>query len=65
MGKLTLEEMVREHNREKKPQVKVARVIGVSLGHTRSNPMNIMKDVGRRSSRALTLGSNNTAKTRG
>ena len=65
MGKLTLEETVREHNRGKKLQVKVAHVIGVSLGHTRLNPMNIMKDVGRPSTRALTLGSNNTAKTRG
>ena len=49
---------------EKKLQVKVAHVIGVSLGHTRSNPMNIMKSVGRRSSRAITISFNNIAKAR-
>src|SRR5260370_24522767 len=37
----------------KKPQVKVARCTGVSLGHTRSNPMNILKPVERRSTRAM------------
>ena len=65
MGVLTLERRCASTIEEKKLQVKVVHVIGVSLGHTRSNLMNIMKDAGRRSSRALTLTSNNTAKTRG
>jgi hypothetical protein len=64
VGKLTPEETVREHNRGKKPQVMVAHVIGASLGHTRSNPMNIMKNAGKRSSRAMILSFNNSAKTR-
>jgi hypothetical protein len=38
MGKLTPEETVRERNREKKPHVKVAYVIGVSLGHSANVP---------------------------
>jgi hypothetical protein len=38
MGILTPEEMVREHNRGKKPHVKVAHVIGVSLGHRANVP---------------------------
>ena len=42
--------------------MKVAHVIGVSLGHTRSNPMNIMNYVDRRSSRATVISFNNTAK---
>ena len=65
MGKLTPEEAVREHNRGKK---------AVGEGRSRYwsepwaypfNPMNIMKSVGRRSSRAMTISFNNTAKTRG
>jgi len=47
-----------------KLSMKVAHVIGVSLGHTRSNPMNIMNYVGRRSSRATVISFNNTAKIR-
>ena len=54
MGELTSAEMVREHDRGKKrPQLKVAHVIGVSLGHIRTNPMHIMKHAGRPLSRAL------------
>ena len=65
MGKLTPEETVREHNRGRKA-VDEGRlhVIGVSLGHTRSNPMNIMNCVDRRSSRATFISFNNTAKIR-
>ena len=65
MGKLTLEETVREYNRGRKAVDEGRHVIGVSLGHIRSNPMNIMKSVGRRSSGAMTISFNNTAKTRG
>jgi hypothetical protein len=62
MGILTPEETVREHNRGKK----AAGVIGVSLGRTGSNAMNIMKDVGRPLNTATILNFNNTAKkTRG
>jgi len=53
MGKLTVEQKVHEYNRGKKAQVKVAHVLGVSRGHTPSNPMNITKDVERRSTRAM------------
>jgi hypothetical protein len=42
----------------KKPQGKVAHVIGVSLRHIRSNPINIMKDAQRRSTRAMTINFN-------
>jgi hypothetical protein len=38
VGKLTPEETVREHNQLKKPHVKVAHVIGVSLGHRADVP---------------------------
>jgi hypothetical protein len=38
---------------DKKPQVKVAHVLGVSRGRTPSNPMNIMKNAERRSTRAM------------
>ena len=38
---------------EKKPQVKVAHVLGVSRGRTPSNPMNIMKNAERRSTKAM------------
>src|SRR6516165_8579789 len=47
MGKLTAEQKVREYNRGKKPQEKVAHVPGVSLGRTHSNPINIMKNAER------------------
>ena len=40
---------------EEKLSAKVAHVIGVSRGHTRSNPKNIMSCVGRRSSRATAI----------
>jgi hypothetical protein len=52
MGKLTVEQQMRERNRGK-PQGKVAHVLGVSRGRTPSNPMNIMKNAERRSTRAM------------
>jgi hypothetical protein len=52
MGKLTVEQKVRERDRGQ-PQVKVAHVLGVSRGRTPSNPMNIMKNAERRSTRAM------------
>ena len=52
MGKLTAEQKVREYNRDQKPQVKVAHVPGVSLARTHSNPIHIMKNAERRSTRA-------------
>lgn len=54
MGKLTVEQKMREHGTtlDKKSQVKVAHVLGVSRGRTPSNPMNIMKNAERRSTRA-------------
>jgi hypothetical protein len=54
----------RAQPRKEKLSMKVAHVIGVSLGHIRSSPMNIMKSVGRRSSGAMIISFNNTAKTR-
>jgi hypothetical protein len=53
MGKLTAEQKVREYNRGKKPQVKVGHVHRVSLGRIHSNPINIMKNAERRSTRAM------------
>jgi hypothetical protein len=38
---------------DNKPHVKVAHVPGVSLGRTHSNPINIMKNAERRSTRAM------------
>ena len=56
MGKLTAEQKVREYTiADKKPQGKVAHVPGVSLGRTHSNPINIMKNAERRSTRAMEL----------
>jgi hypothetical protein len=40
---------------DKKQQGKVAHVIGASLRHTRSNPINIMKDEHRHSVWAMTV----------
>ena len=54
MGKLTAEQKVREYTiADKKPQGKVAHVPGVSLGRTHSNPINVMKNAERRSTRAM------------
>jgi hypothetical protein len=53
MGKLTAEQKVREYNCGKKPQVKVGHVHRVSLGRMHSNPINIMKNAERRSTRAM------------
>jgi hypothetical protein len=53
MGKLTAEQTVRECNRGQKAQVKVAHVPGASLGRTHSNPINILKNAERRSTRAM------------
>jgi hypothetical protein len=50
MGKLTVEQKMREHERGQKA---VAHVLGVSRGRTLSNPMNIMKNAERRSARAM------------
>jgi hypothetical protein len=47
---------------EEKLPTKIAHVIGVSLGHTRSNPMNIMNCEDRRSSMATVISFDNTAK---
>jgi hypothetical protein len=54
----------RAQPRKEKLSMKVAHVIGVSLGHTRSNPANIMNYVDRRLSRATVISFNNTAKIR-
>jgi hypothetical protein len=53
VGKLTVEQKVREHGRGQKATGKVAHVLGVSRGRTPSNPMNIMKNAERRSTRAM------------
>ena len=53
MGKLTVEQQMRERNRGQKAAREVAYVLGVSRGHTPSNPMNIMKNAERRSTRAM------------
>jgi hypothetical protein len=53
MGKLTAEQRVREYNRGRKPQGKLAHVPGVSLGRTHSNPINTMKNAETRSTRAM------------
>ena len=45
--------------------MKTTQIIGVSLGHTVSNPMNTMKSAERCSSRAMTTSFNNAAKTGG
>ena len=65
MGKLTPAETVREHDRGKKAAAEGRLRYWSEPWASRSNPMNIMKHAGRRSSRALILDSNNTAKTRG
>ena len=64
MGKLTPEETVREHNRGRKAVDEGRSRYWMSRGHTRSNPMNIMNYVDRRSSRATFISFNNTAKIR-
>jgi hypothetical protein len=64
MGHLRQKRLCASTTEEGKLPVTVAHVIGVSLGHTRSNPMNIMNCVDRRSSRATVINFNNTAKTR-
>jgi len=53
MGKLTVERKCASTTADKKPQVKVAHVLGVSRGRTPSNPMNIMKNAERRSTKAM------------
>ena len=52
MGKLTVGRCA-SATADKKPQGKVAHVLGVSRGRTPSNPMNIMKNAERRSTRAM------------
>jgi hypothetical protein len=52
MGKLSAEQKVREYNRgQKAAKEGRSRLIGVNLRHIRSNPMNIIKDAQRRSTR--------------
>jgi hypothetical protein len=53
MGKLTAEQKVREYNRGQKAASEVDHVPGVILGRTHSNPINIMKNAERRSTRAM------------
>jgi hypothetical protein len=53
MGKLTVEQKMREQDRGQKVRGKVAHVLGMSRGRTPLNPMNIMKNAGRRSTRAM------------
>jgi hypothetical protein len=55
MSKLTAERKVREYNRGQKAAKNGRSVIGVDLRHIRSNPMNIMKDAQRRSTRAMMI----------
>jgi hypothetical protein len=64
MGTLTPEETVREHNRGRKAAGDGRSRYWCEPWAYRSNPMNIMNCVDRRSSRATVINFNNTAKTR-